>query len=73
MKNFKGVYASLAAGSLALFAASSAMAVDPITTALNAVDLSAVAAAVAVISLLVIAVALTFKGPDIAKRVIRKV
>lgn len=55
--------------------AESAMATgtDPISVALAAVDLTAVAASIAVIALLVIAIALTFKGPDVAKRVIRKV
>lgn len=46
---------------------------NPITDALTAVDLSTVATAVAAIALIIVAVALTFKGPDVAKRVIRKV
>lgn len=46
---------------------------DGITAALDAVDLSGVATAVGAIALVVVAIALVFKGPDIAKRVIRKV
>lgn len=62
-----------AVGSLVGLAATSAHAVDPISTMLASVDLTAVAAAVAAICLLVVGIALTFKSPDIAKRVIRKV
>lgn len=70
----KSMYARLAlfaaaAGSLA----SPAFAVDGITTALTAVDLSGVATAVGAVALVIVAIALVFKGPDIAKRVIRKV
>ena len=46
---------------------------DGITAALTAVDLSGVATAVGAIALIIVAIALVFKGPDIAKRVIRKV
>ena len=52
---------------------SQAFAVDGITTALAAVDLSGVATAVGAVALVIVAIALVFKGPDIAKRVIRKV
>lgn len=50
-----------------------AFAVDGITSALSAVDLSGVAVAVGAAALVIIAIALVFKGPDVAKRVIRKV
>ena len=46
---------------------------DGITAALDAVDLSGVATAVGAVALVIVAIALVFKGPDIAKRVIRKV
>ena len=53
--------------------ANHAFAVDGITSALAAVDLSGVATAVGAVALVIVAIALVFKGPDIAKRVIRKV
>lgn len=56
-----------------LFAQSAHATGDPITTMLASVDLTTVAASVAAICLLVIGIKLTFKGPDVAGRVIRKV
>lgn len=53
------------------FVGSHAFAADGITTALAAVDLSGVSALVGAAALIVVAVALVFKGPAIAKRVIR--
>lgn len=67
------LFARIAGVTAAGFAASNAFAVDGITTALAAVDLSGVAIAVGAAALVIVAVALVFKGPDIAKRVIRKV
>ena len=64
---------------LALVAASTAsvgafaQATSPIVTLIEGVDLSTVAAAVMAVAVIVVAIALTFKGPDVAKRVIRKV
>jgi uncharacterized membrane protein len=58
---------------LAAAVASPAMAADGITAALAAVDLSGIATAIGALALVIIAIALVFKGPDIAKRVIRKV
>lgn len=77
MKNLKmlaarGFVRGAAVAGLGL-ASVSAFAVDGITTALTAVDLSGVATAVGAIALIVVAISLVFKGPDIAKRVIRKV
>lgn len=46
---------------------------DGITDSLDAVDLSGIATKVGAAGLAIIAVALVFKGPDLAKRVIRKV
>lgn len=51
----------------------SATGTDPIGTVLGAVDLTTVASAVAAIALLLVGIKLTFKGPDVAARVIRKV
>lgn len=65
---------ALAVAAVATMGASSAFAqTNPITTMLESVDLAGVAAAVAAVGLIIVAVALTFKGPDVAKRVIRKV
>ena len=50
-----------------------AQATNPIVTLIEGVDLSTVAAAVMAVAVIVVAIALTFKGPDVAKRVIRKV
>ena len=55
------------------FVAAPVFAADGITAALTAVDLSGVATAVGAIALIIVAIALVFKGPDIAKRVIKKV
>lgn len=61
-------------GALTALVASQAHAAgDGITAALGAVDLSGVATAVGAVALVIVAIALVFKGPDIAKRVIRKV
>lgn len=46
---------------------------DGISAALGAVDLTGVVTLVGAAALVVVAIALVFKGPDIAKRVIRKV
>ena len=71
---FKNKFARLALISAAVGGmANQAFAVDGITTALSAVDLSGVATAVGAVALVIVAIALVFKGPDIAKRVIRKV
>ncbi|RUR70273.1 hypothetical protein EJP67_24770 [Variovorax guangxiensis] len=46
---------------------------NPIVTVLNSVSLAGVAAAIAALALVIVAIALTMKGPDVAKRIIRKV
>jgi hypothetical protein len=50
-----------------------AQSTDPISTVLDSIDLSGVATKIAAVALLIVGIALVFKGPDIAKRVIRKV
>jgi hypothetical protein len=68
------LFARLSALSLAAFAATQASAQSTgITAALDAVDLSTVVTAVGAAALVVVAIALVFKGPDVAKRVIKKV
>ena len=44
-----------------------------VDASLDAVDLSGVATKVGAAALLIVGIALVFKGPDLAKRVIRKV
>lgn len=75
MKHLKSMYLSAMAFVAAVISAPvmAQTAANPIVTMLESVDMTAVAAAVGVIALLIIAIALTFKGPDVAKRVIRKV
>ena len=69
--------AQLAAGTSALafsaLASAQTVTTDPISTILASVDLSGIAIKVAAAALVVVVIALTFKGPDVAKRVIRKV
>lgn len=69
------LYARLAALSATALAttATFAQAADPITAALDSVDLTGIAVKVAAVGLLVVGIALAFKGPDVAKRVVRKV
>lgn len=46
---------------------------NPIVELLGGVSLAGVAAAVLALAVVIIAIALTMKGPDVAKRIIRKV
>ncbi len=59
--------------SLASVGAFAQTSTNGITAALAGVDLSGVATTVGTAALVVVTIALVFKGPDIAKRVIRKV
>jgi hypothetical protein len=65
--------AKLVAGGFGAGVASLALATGPIEDALAAVDLSGVVTVIAAAALVIVAIAMTFKGPDVAKRVIRKV
>lgn len=61
-------------GSAALLASGAfAQASDPISTVLGSVSLTGIATTVAALALVLVAIKLTFKGPDVAARVIRKV
>lgn len=71
MKAFRNL--GVLATGLMLSAMSMAQAVDPISTILDSVDLTGIAAKVAAAGLVIVLIALTFKGPDVTKRVIRKV
>lgn len=46
---------------------------NPLVTMLNAIGLSGTQAAVAALGLVIVGITLTFKGPDVAKRIIRKI
>lgn len=67
--------AKIAAGTtvLVLSGVTMAQTTDGISAALGAVDLSGVGTKVGAAALLIVGIALMFKGPDIAKRVVRKV
>jgi len=62
-----GVAASLALASVA------AHAVSPLDPILDAVDLSGIAVKVGAAALVIVGIALVFKGPALAKRIISKV
>lgn len=65
----------LAGGALAVVGTSAfaQAATNPVVTMLEAVTLDGIAAALAAAGLVIVAIALTLKGPDVAKRIIRKV
>ncbi len=56
-----------------LSAAAQAQTATGFDAVLDAVDLSGVSTKIAALAVIVVGIALVFKGPDIAKRVIRKV
>lgn len=65
-----------AVGSLAVLGASAhaeGTGDNPLLNVLNSIDITGIGAAVAVLALAIVAIALTFKGPDLGKRVIRKI
>jgi hypothetical protein len=63
----------LAAAGTASVGAFAQAATNPIVTLLGGVSLEGVAAAVLALCVIIVAIALTMKGPDVSKRVIRKV
>lgn len=66
--------AQIATGSTALMLSVAARAEGTgFDTIIDSVDLSGVSAKVVALAVIVVGIALVFKGPDIAKRVIRKV
>lgn len=46
---------------------------NPIIVLLDSISLAGVAAAVAALALIIVAIAMTMKGPSVAKRIIRQV
>lgn len=72
----KSLNTKLLAAMVAVMAAAPAMAqttTSPFDPFFDAISLDGVSAKVIAVGLLVVGIALAFKGPDIAKRVIRKV
>jgi hypothetical protein len=65
--------AAAAVTTMGLSALTFAQSTDGITAALDSVDLSGVSTKVGAAALLIVGIALVFKGPAIAKRVISKV
>lgn len=65
--------AVLAASAIAAASAHAAAGDNPLLDVLNSVDVTGIAAAVLVLALAVVGIALAFKGPDLGKRVIRKI
>lgn len=65
--------AKIAVASTGLMVAAMSHAAGGIDDAMDAVDLTGVATKVGAAALAIVAVALVFKGPDLAKRIIRKV
>lgn len=69
----RSTYARVAALPVLALASVAAHATGPLDAAFAAVDLSGVAVSVGAATLLIIGIALVFKGPALAKRVIRQV
>ena len=73
-KNLFAKLAVLSAASMTLFGNAYAQAASTgISAAMDAVDLSGIATKVSAVGVLIIAIALVFKGPALAKRIISKV
>ena len=68
-----GARASAALVTLMLVNQAMAQAADPLTAALDSVDLSGLVTKIAAAGLVIVAIALAFKGPALAKRVVSKV
>ena len=68
-------FARLGAGFLALAGGASAMAAgtDPFSQVMGAVDLTGISVAVVAAAILIVGIAIAFKSPDVAKRVVKKV
>lgn len=62
-----------AASGFAMSAAAFAQRTSPMETMLDEVDLTGLSVKIIAVGVLIVGIALAFKGPDLAKRVIRKV
>ncbi|EJE52906.1 TrbC/VIRB2 family protein [Acidovorax sp. CF316] len=65
--------ALVAASGLVAASAHAAPGDNPLLDVMNSVDITGIAAAVLVLALAIVGIALAFKGPDLGKRVIRKI
>lgn len=68
-----GAKVGAAATTLALAPMAMAQTTTPIDTILDAVSLDGISAKLVALATIVVGIALVFKGPDLAKRIIRKV
>ena len=68
-----GAKAVAGASGLAISGMAMAQATDPISDMLDAVSLGGISAKVVAAGLLIVGIALAFKAPDLAKRVVRKI
>lgn len=68
-----GAKVGAAATTLALAPMAMAQSTSPIDTILDAVSLDGISTKLVALAILVVGIALVFKGPDLAKRIIRKV
>ena len=68
-----GARVGAAATTLALAPMAMAQSTTPIDTILDAVSLDGISAKLVALATIVVGIALVFKGPDLAKRIIRKV
>lgn len=62
-----------AAGAMTLSAAAFAQSTSPIDTILDGVSLDGIATKLTALAVIVVGIALVFKGPTLAKRIISKV
>lgn len=71
------VFQKVSLGALALSAAVAARAQeaggDPITQMMDAISLSGISTKVVALGLVIVAIALAFKGPTLAKRIINRI
>ena len=68
-----GAKVAAAVSSAALATSAMAQATSPIDTILEAVTLDGISGKLVAMAVIVVGIALVFKGPDLAKRIIRKV
>lgn len=68
-----GAKAGVAATTLVLSGAAMAQATSPIDAILDSISLDGISTKLVALCLLVVGIAMVFKGPDLAKRIIRKV
>ncbi len=73
VRKFGAKLAAVPALALVAMSAHAAAGDDPLLDVLNSINITGIAAAVLVLALAVVGIALAFKGPDLGKRIIRKI